>query len=176
MFSYWLFSKYVECIEYILCTLCTVPVLCEVLLLFGMCMIVTSTDPFFSLGKDLLFFMYNGGILKPFYIYIFSQTLTNDFVFLSCMNSINTCVSLVAREMIQIQCTCADVDARSMHSPSVRAKNKHQLQRACSGFEWFILQQDLPIYWHITNATHNALEIYHKYWLDFSDLCIDHRI
>ena len=33
----------------------------------------------------------------------------------------NTCVSLDAREMIQIQCTCADVDVRPMHSPSVRA-------------------------------------------------------
>ena len=59
---------------------------------------------------------------------------------------VNKCVSLVAREMIQIQCTRADVDARPMHEPKISTLDGHQHQRKCSGFESFLEQDDLRMY------------------------------
>ena len=64
----------------------------------------------------------------------------------------NTCVSLVEREIIQTQCTWAYVYVRPMHSPSIRALDEHQHQRACTGFELFLSQQDLHIYLQINNC------------------------
>ena len=40
--------------------------------------------------------------------------------------------------MIQIRYTCTDVDAFPMHPPSVRALDKHQHQRTCTGFDFFV--------------------------------------
>ena len=60
-------------------------------------------------------------------IYNFSQIEQMIFSLLSCMNQAKTCQSLVAQEMIQICCTCADVDAHPMHSPVVRALDEHAL-------------------------------------------------
>ena len=49
--------------------------------------------------------------------------------------------------MIQIQCTRADVDARPMHKLKVSALDEHQHQHKCTGFESFLEQQDLSMYW-----------------------------
>ena len=52
LFSDWFFSKYAECIENVHCTLRTAPRLHEVLLVRDRARVnVTSTGPFFSLGK-----------------------------------------------------------------------------------------------------------------------------
>ena len=103
LFSDWLFSEYAESIENVHCTPRTAPRLRDVLLVRDCardCHIDRSI--FFHWVKVLIFFMYTG-ILKPLiFIYDFSQAWANDFVFLSCMNWVNTCVSLIAREMIQM--------------------------------------------------------------------------
>ena len=111
LISDWLFRKYSECIENVQCTLRTDYARCSCCM--TVCVIVKSTDSFFHWVKLSIFFMFSG-ILKPFYLF-FVQTWGNDFVFLLCMNTVNTCVSLVAPEEIQIQCTCTDVDVRPMH-------------------------------------------------------------
>ena len=50
------------------------------------------------------------------------------------------------REIIQIQCTRTDVDARPLNEPMVRELDKHQHQAKCTGFELFLEQQDLRMY------------------------------
>ena len=40
-----------------------------------------------------------------------------------------------------------DVDAYPLHKPKVSALDEHQHQGKCSGFESFLEQQDLRMYW-----------------------------
>ena len=96
--------------------------------------IVTSTDTFFQWVKLLIFFIFTG-IYKTFYLQFFQKH--EQMILFFCSVWIWS-IGLVAREMIQIHCTCADVDVHPMHSPSVRPLDEHQNQRACTGFEWFL--------------------------------------
>ena len=61
--------------------------------------------------------------------------------------------------MIQIQCTRADVDARPMHEPKVSALDEHQHQRKCTGFESFLEQQDLRMYWPNSHTTEKQIHL-----------------
>ena len=65
------------------------------------------------------------------------------------MNKVNTCVSIIAREMIQSQRTFTDVDVRPMHSISICALDEHQLQRAIAGFESFFSQKRLTYFFDL---------------------------
>ena len=47
-------------------------------------------------------------------------------IFFSVLYGLDKIISLAAQEIIQIQCTCTDVDVRLMHPPLVRALNEHQ--------------------------------------------------
>ena len=54
---------------------------------------------------------------------------------------VNLCLSLVSREMIQIQCTCAYTRLK------VSALDEHQHQCKFRVFESFLKQQDVRVYW-----------------------------
>ena len=81
----------------------------------------------------LMVFRMISGILKPLYVECFTNMSKWFCFFCRVWILVNTCVSFVAQEMIQIWCICADVDARPMHSPLVCALDKHQHQRLCTG-------------------------------------------
>ena len=115
LFSDWLSSKYAECIENVHCILHLDCARCF------WCVIVTLTDPFFHLEKLLLFFMICG-ILMHFIRYFFHEL--DQMILFFCGVRISW-VNLVARETLKIRCTCAYVDARPVHSPSVCAVNEH---------------------------------------------------